>query len=699
MALLKMAPPHPHKARFSAAVLVLMLAPGLGHAADPDNTVYVVGKYATGQGVIRAYDLSDSNATDNDGRTIPATAATNGYVGVALDPLTQILYVCEQGNQTIKAYDAGGLTAFSPFDIALDATTTCGALEIDPFRRILYVGGVDAYSINGDSSTGNFGTLLSASDGKSTGKACADGSDGNQLVRDPINNILYCYDTEGGSATTYVYAWSTKGHFPKPAKFNWATPSTMTSSSTAVTGTSNGTIALDYDNRRLYQGRASAATREYTVSSFTAAVNNGNATTRTTSAPADTQGTHFVTHSTFGTSKVLVDTGDADVCFYAWSTWSTAGTLTCDTNWNSPSTQVPAGVEFYPFDEAEADDDGDGMPDSVEVGAYDPGFVVTSSYAQLHDSDPTTTTDPDDADTDDDGLDDGEEDADGDGNHDSNESDPNDDDTDDDCIIDGEDPNPLADDDSDGDGLLDSLEACTLLTDPFDVDSDGDDLEDGEEVNTYSSNPLDPDSDGDGLLDGEEVFDYGTDPNDDDTDGDTIKDGEEVTGSRNTPYGKEPTDPLDPDSDNDGLTDGEEIKTHKSDPNDADTDDGGRSDGDEVNIDGTDVLDGSDDLVDTDGDGLTDPEEEELGTDPKNADTDGDGLSDGEEVLIHETDPLDEDTDGDELLDGEEVNDYGTDPLDVDTDGDDLLDGDEVKEHETDPLNADTDGDGLGRRR
>ncbi|MBK7755363.1 MAG: hypothetical protein IPI35_02920 [Deltaproteobacteria bacterium] len=208
-------------------------------------------------------------------------------------------------------------------------------------------------------------------------------------------------------------------------------------SSTAVTGTSNGTIALDYDNRRLYQARSSSATREYTVSSFTAAVNNGNATTRTTSAPPDTQGLHFVTHSTFGTSKVLVETGDADVCFYTWTTWSTAGTLTCDTNWNSPSTQVPAGVEFYPFDEAEADDDGDGLPDSVEVGAYDPGFVVTSSFAQIHDSDPTTTTDPDDADSDDDGLDDGEEDVDGDGNHDSNESDPGDDDTDDDCIIDG----------------------------------------------------------------------------------------------------------------------------------------------------------------------------------------------------------------------------------------------------------------------
>jgi hypothetical protein len=86
MARLKMAPPHPHKARIGAAILVLMMAPGLVHAADPDNTVFVVGKYATGQGVIRAYDLSDSNATDQDGRAFQTTAATNGYVGVALRP-------------------------------------------------------------------------------------------------------------------------------------------------------------------------------------------------------------------------------------------------------------------------------------------------------------------------------------------------------------------------------------------------------------------------------------------------------------------------------------------------------------------------------------------------------------------------------------------------------------------------------------
>lgn len=99
--------------------------------------------------------------------------------------------------------------------------------------------------------------------------------------------------------------------------------------------------------------------------------------------------------------------------------------------------------------------------------------------------------------------------------------------------------------------------------------------------------------------------------------------------------------------------------------------------------------------MDTDDDGLTDAEEEELGTDPENPDTDGDGLTDGEEVNEYETDPLEPDTDGDGLEDGEEVNTYDTDPLEADTDGDGLEDGEEVNDYRTDPLDSDTDGDDL----
>jgi len=66
---------------------------------------------------------------------------------------------------------------------------------------------------------------------------------------------------------------------------------------------------------------------------------------------------------------------------------------------------------------------------------------------------------------------------------------------------------------------------------------------------------------------------------------------------------------------------------------------------------------------DADGDGLTDEEEYNLGTDETDPDTDGDGLSDGDEVDVHGTDPLLTDTDGDGVSDGAEVV-AGTDPLD-----------------------------------
>lgn len=70
--------------------------------------------------------------------------------------------------------------------------------------------------------------------------------------------------------------------------------------------------------------------------------------------------------------------------------------------------------------------------------------------------------------------------------------------------------------------------------------------------------------------------------------------------------------------------------------------------------------------VDTDDDGLTDAEEEMLGTDPNNPDTDNDGLDDGDEVTLG-TDPTDPDTDGGGVNDGAEIA-NGTDPLDASDD-------------------------------
>lgn len=59
--------------------------------------------------------------------------------------------------------------------------------------------------------------------------------------------------------------------------------------------------------------------------------------------------------------------------------------------------------------------------------------------------------------------------------------------------------------------------------------------------------------------------------------------------------------------------------------------------------------------VDSDGDGLTDEEEAQLGINPNEVDTDSDGLTDYEEVKVYATNPLNPDTDGDSFSDGQEV--------------------------------------------
>jgi hypothetical protein len=55
--------------------------------------------------------------------------------------------------------------------------------------------------------------------------------------------------------------------------------------------------------------------------------------------------------------------------------------------------------------------------------------------------------------------------------------------------------------DTDGDGLTDGMEVLSWGTDPLKRDTDGDSCTDGEEVNTLGTNPLEPDTDGDGVND------------------------------------------------------------------------------------------------------------------------------------------------------------------------------------------------------
>ena len=252
--------------------------------------------------------------------------------------------------------------------------------------------------------------------------------------------------------------------------------------------------------------------------------------------------------------------------------------------------------------------------------------------------------------------------------------------------------------DTDNDGLTDGEEVETYLTDPLNPDYDNDGLLDGDEVER-GTDPGNNDTDQDGLTDFEEVNNFGTDPLSEDTDGDTLTDEEELQGPTDPlladtdgdGLGDEvelegPTDPVDPDTDDDGLLDGEETIT---DPVDPDSDDDGLLDGDEI-ARGTDPLD-----EDTDNDFLPDAEEVDVGTDPTNPDTDGDGLTDFREVRFILSDPLDDDTDDDGLTDGEEVDTYSTSPLLTDTDADTLPDIDEINIHLTDPTSADPDADGL----
>ncbi len=97
--------------------------------------------------------------------------------------------------------------------------------------------------------------------------------------------------------------------------------------------------------------------------------------------------------------------------------------------------------------------------------------------------------------------------------------------------------------------------------------------------------------------------------------------------------------------------------------------------------------------TDTDEDGLTLAQEQDLGSDPDMADTDSDGLPDGEEATLG-TDPTERDSDRDGLDDAEELE-LGTNPSEEDSDGDRLDDGRE-EEDGSDPTNPFSwPGDGI----
>jgi len=131
--------------------------------------------------------------------------------------------------------------------------------------------------------------------------------------------------------------------------------------------------------------------------------------------------------------------------------------------------------------------------------------------------------------------------------------------------------------DTDGDGLNDSYEALTLLTDPTSRDTDSDGIEDGVEVNGAYGNPP-----------------QASDPRNNNTDGDELDDGDEdlngngvLDAGETDPTRREDSD----DFDGDGIQNWEENLSCTS-WDLIDTDFGGVHDGDERNIShGTDPCD------------------------------------------------------------------------------------------------------------
>ena len=116
------------------------------------------------------------------------------------------------------------------------------------------------------------------------------------------------------------------------------------------------------------------------------------------------------------------------------------------------------------------------------------------------------------------------------------------------------------------------------------------------------------------------------------------------------------------DSDGDGLTNLQEYQ-RLTNPRNPDTDGDGIPDGLEV-TQGLDPLNPADALADKDGDGLSNWTEFRLGSNIGLADEDRDDLNDYQELLVYHTDPTKPDTDGDGMNDGAEVA-AGRDPLSI----------------------------------
>ena len=370
--------------------------------------------------------------------------------------------------------------------------------------------------------------------------------------------------------------------------------------------------------------------------------------------------------------------------------------------------------------DVDSDDDGDGVDDVDDQLPLDP-----SGYL---DNDGDGISDPVDPDDDNDGLDDEfdefpfdpneQVDSDGDGVGNNADAFPFDEtetsDTDGDGVGDNSDAFPQDPDetiDTDGDGVGDNGDAFPNDASET-VDSDGDGVGDNADAfpNDASEtrdtdgdglgNNADLDDDGDGLADADEAQ-LGTDPLNADTDRDGVNDGQDAF----------PTDPSETtDSDGDGVgNNGDAFPFDSSETQDSDSD-GVGDNADAFPNDASETLDTDSDGVgnnadpDDDGDGLSDIDEVNLGTDPLLSDTDSDGTDDGQDAFPNDAS---EDTDSDSDGVGDNADVFPNDPLETqDSDGDGVGDNsdafpgnpNETLDSDSDGIgnNADSDDDGDG---
>ena len=248
-------------------------------------------------------------------------------------------------------------------------------------------------------------------------------------------------------------------------------------------------------------------------------------------------------------------------------------------------------------DDAIADDDGDGLTNIEECPSLtecrDTDGDGTPDYQDPDDDGdgvPTSMENPPQQDTDEDGIPDYlDNDDDGDGRL-----------TQDEDLDEDGDGNPATDPtDLDDDGIPDYLDADDQGGPTGDLDGDGLTNEREEELGT---DPRNPDTDGDGVNDGAEVED-GSDPLDPgsfaDADRDLVPDTIELAD------GSDPNDPASfVDSDGGGTADHIETITYAN-----------------FGIPPTDIQDHGDDWRDFDGDGLPDRLEIVIGSDPASSDS------------------------------------------------------------------------------